>query len=50
MHGVIMKISPLHVSNRVTIHRQETVTVYAACGIYNASALTTANTIRVPED
>jgi len=31
---------PLHVSNRVTIHHQETVTVYAAYSIYIASALT----------
>jgi hypothetical protein len=31
---------PLHVLNRLTIHHQEAVTVYAAYGIYNASALT----------
>jgi len=33
-------IYPLHVSNRVTIHDQEAFTVYAAYGIYHASALT----------
>jgi drug/metabolite transporter superfamily protein YnfA len=34
-------IYPLHVSNRVTIHDQEAVTVYAAYyGIYHAFALT----------
>jgi len=31
---------PLYVPNRVTIHHQEAVTVYAAYGIYHASALT----------
>ena len=31
---------PLRVSNRVTTHHQQTVTVYAASGIYHASALT----------
>jgi hypothetical protein len=36
-------IYPLHVSNRVTIHYQDAVTVYAAYGIYHPSA----NTIRV---
>jgi len=33
-------INPLYVSNRVTVHHQEAVTVYAAYGIYHASALT----------
>jgi len=32
---------PLKVSNRLTIHRQELFAVYAAYGIYQASALTT---------
>jgi len=32
-------IFPLHVSNRLTIHHQEIITVYAAYGIYRASAL-----------
>jgi hypothetical protein len=31
---------PLHVSNKITVHHQETVTVYAAYGIYHASTLT----------
>jgi len=31
-----VKDYPLHVSNRVTIHHQEAVTVYAAYGIYRA--------------
>jgi hypothetical protein len=29
-------IYPLHVSNRVTIHHQEAVAVYAAHGIHHA--------------
>jgi hypothetical protein len=33
------KIYPPHVSNRVTIHHQEAVTVYTAYGIYRASAV-----------
>jgi hypothetical protein len=33
-------IYPLHVSNRVTIRQQESVTVYVAYGIYHTSALT----------
>jgi len=31
--------NPLHVSNRVTIHLQEAVTVYAPYGIYHAPTL-----------
>ena len=37
---IYANIYPLHVSNGVKIHHQETVTVYAAYGIYRASALT----------
>ena len=33
-------MSPLYVSNRVTVHHQEAVTVYAAYGTYHAFALT----------
>jgi len=29
----------LHVSNRVTIHHEKAVTVYASYGIYHASTL-----------
>ena len=29
-------MNPLHVSNRVTVHYQKTVTVHAAYGIYRA--------------
>jgi len=35
-------IYPLRVSNTVTIHHQEVVTVYAACGIYR-----TENTLKL---
>ena len=37
MGSSISIIYPLHVSNTVTIHHQEAVTVYAAYGIYHAS-------------
>jgi hypothetical protein len=32
-------INPLHVSNRLTIHHQEAVTVYAADGIYHVEIM-----------
>jgi len=34
------KIYPLYASNRLPIHHQEAVTVYAAYSIYHASGLT----------
>jgi len=30
----------LHISNSVTVHNQEALTIYAAYGIYRASTLT----------
>jgi len=40
---MISIVYPPHVSNRLTIHNQEAVTVYATCGIYRASAVTSCS-------
>jgi len=34
-----LRNAALHVSNRVNVHHQQAVTLYAAYGIYQASAL-----------